>query len=130
MARDLGNARKNKNDEFYTQFSDIQKEMNAYLEYDPNVFKNKTIFINIIGNVIIYIPLGIILYKKIYYGSLIIVILECLQYLLSRGIFDIMDIILNFIGMIIGMIGVLLCQKIKKKKSQNEMKKFVKRMKK
>ena len=27
MARDLGNARKNKNDEFYTQFSDIQKEI-------------------------------------------------------------------------------------------------------
>ena len=31
MARDLGNARKNKNDEFYTQFSDIQKEMNAII---------------------------------------------------------------------------------------------------
>ncbi len=45
MARDLGNARKNKNDEFYTQFSDIQKEMNAYLEYDPNVFKDKTILL-------------------------------------------------------------------------------------
>lgn len=45
MSRDLGNARKNKNDEFYTQFSDIQKEMNAYLEYDPNVFKNKTILL-------------------------------------------------------------------------------------
>ncbi len=45
MARDLGNARKNKNDEFYTQFSDIQKEMNAYLEYNPNVFKNKTILL-------------------------------------------------------------------------------------
>lgn len=45
MARDLGNARKNKNDEFYTQFSDIQKEMNSYLEYDPNVFKNKTILL-------------------------------------------------------------------------------------
>ena len=41
----LGNARKNKNDEFYTQFSDIQKEMNAYLEYNPNVFKNKTILL-------------------------------------------------------------------------------------
>ena len=45
MARDLGNARKNKNDEFYTQFSDIQKEMNAYLEYDPNVFRDKTILL-------------------------------------------------------------------------------------
>ena len=66
-----------------------------FKKWMPLLFKNKTIFINIIGNVIIYIPLGIILYKKIYYGSLIIVILECLQYLLSRGIFDIMDIILS-----------------------------------
>ena len=45
MSRDLGNARKNKNDEFYTQFSDIQKEMNAYLEYNPNVFRDKTILL-------------------------------------------------------------------------------------
>lgn len=45
MARDLGDARKNKNDEFYTQFSDIQKEVNSYLEYNPNVFKDKTILL-------------------------------------------------------------------------------------
>ncbi|MBQ6268660.1 MAG: DNA methyltransferase [Bacteroidetes bacterium] len=38
-------AKKNKNDEFYTQFSDIQNEMNAYLEYDSSVFKNKTILL-------------------------------------------------------------------------------------
>jgi len=45
MARDLGDARKNKNDEFYTQFSDIQKEVNSYLEYNPDVFKGKTILL-------------------------------------------------------------------------------------
>jgi len=28
----LHNAKKSKNDEFYTQFSDIQKEIEAYLE--------------------------------------------------------------------------------------------------
>jgi len=39
----LQRARNTKNDEFYTQFSDIQREINAYLEYDPDVFKNKTI---------------------------------------------------------------------------------------
>ena len=33
---DLKNAKKGKNDEFYTQYEDIQKEMNAYLEYNPN----------------------------------------------------------------------------------------------
>lgn len=36
-------AKKAKNDEFYTQYADIEAEMNAYIEYDPNVFRNKTI---------------------------------------------------------------------------------------
>lgn len=39
----LRNANKNKNDEFYTQYADIQKEINAYIEYDPDVFRGKTI---------------------------------------------------------------------------------------
>ena len=38
-------AKKNKNDEFYTLYSDIQKELNAYLEYNPNVFRGKTILL-------------------------------------------------------------------------------------
>jgi hypothetical protein len=41
----LGNAKKAKNDEFYTQFHDIEKEMNAYLEFNPNVFRDKTILL-------------------------------------------------------------------------------------
>ena len=39
--RDLGNARLAKNDEFYTQYADIEKEMNAYLDFDADVFRNK-----------------------------------------------------------------------------------------
>jgi len=39
----LSNAKNAKNDEFYTQFQDIAKEMEAYLEYNPNVFEGKTI---------------------------------------------------------------------------------------
>ena len=34
----LTSAKKAKQDEFYTQYADIQTEMNAYLEYDPGVF--------------------------------------------------------------------------------------------
>lgn len=34
-----------KNDEFYTQYSDIQKEINAYLEYDIDTFKGKTVLL-------------------------------------------------------------------------------------
>lgn len=41
----LTNAKKAKNDEFYTQFQDIEKEMNAYLEFNSDVFKNKTILL-------------------------------------------------------------------------------------
>ena len=39
----LHTANKAKNDEFYTQWSDIEREVSAYLEYNPNVFRNKTI---------------------------------------------------------------------------------------
>lgn len=41
----LGAARKAKFDEFYTQYHDIEKEMNAYLDYDKNVFRDKTILL-------------------------------------------------------------------------------------
>lgn len=39
----LLNAKKQKNDEFYTLYEYIQKEINAYLEYNPDTFKGKTI---------------------------------------------------------------------------------------
>ena len=38
----LYNAKAAKNDEFYTQYTDIQKEINAYLDFDPDVFRGKT----------------------------------------------------------------------------------------
>ncbi len=41
----LTQAKRNKNDEFYTQYFDIEKEVSAYIEYDKNVFKNKTILL-------------------------------------------------------------------------------------
>lgn len=41
----LGAAKKAKNDEFYTQYEDIEREMNAYLEYDENVFRGKTVLL-------------------------------------------------------------------------------------
>ncbi len=41
----LGNAKSAKNDEFYTQYQDIQKEITAYLEFDKNVFQGKTVLL-------------------------------------------------------------------------------------
>ena len=43
--RILTAAKSAKNDEFYTQYNDIEKEMNAYLEYDPDVFRGKTLLL-------------------------------------------------------------------------------------
>lgn len=42
----LSSAKKTKNDEFYTQYPDIQKEIEAYLEYDRNAFKGKVVYCN------------------------------------------------------------------------------------
>jgi hypothetical protein len=41
----LSKAKNAKNDEFYTQYADIQREINAYLEYNPDVFRGKTILL-------------------------------------------------------------------------------------
>lgn len=41
----LHSAKRAKLDEFYTQWADIEKEMNAYLDYNPDVFRGKTILL-------------------------------------------------------------------------------------
>ncbi len=43
--KNLSAARNAKNDEFYTQYADIQAEINAYIEYNPDVFRGKTILL-------------------------------------------------------------------------------------
>lgn len=43
--KNLSAAKRAKNDEFYTQYADIQKEINAYLDYNPDVFRDKTILL-------------------------------------------------------------------------------------
>lgn len=41
----LSKAKNAKNDEFYTQYHDIEKEITAYLDYNPDVFCEKTILL-------------------------------------------------------------------------------------
>jgi len=41
----LAKAKEAKNDEFYTQYYDIEREVEAYLEYDPDVFRGKTVLL-------------------------------------------------------------------------------------
>lgn len=38
-------AKRAKQDEFYSQWADIEREMNAYLEYDADVFRGKTLLL-------------------------------------------------------------------------------------
>ncbi|MFZ7095139.1 adenine-specific methyltransferase EcoRI family protein [Luteimonas dalianensis] len=46
LNRKLTAAREAKQDEFYTRFVDIQKEVEAYLESDPNTFRGKVVYCN------------------------------------------------------------------------------------
>lgn len=41
--QNLIHARTAKNDEFYTRYEDIEAEINAYFEYDKDVFRGKTV---------------------------------------------------------------------------------------
>ena len=44
--RTLSRAKTAKQDEFYTQYVDIQKEVEAYLEFDPDTFRSKVVYCN------------------------------------------------------------------------------------
>ena len=44
--KNLKKARRLKNDEFYTQYSDIQKEIEKYLDYNSNTFRKKVVYCN------------------------------------------------------------------------------------
>lgn len=76
------------------------------------IFTNQIVFINIIGNIFLMIPLGIIVktikiswFYKTFIILLIVCSIEILQYLLNVGVFDIYDILLYILGIIIGVIG-------------------------
>jgi len=43
--KQLTKAKNAKNDEFYTQYNDIQKEVNAYLDFNPDTFRGKTVLL-------------------------------------------------------------------------------------
>jgi hypothetical protein len=46
LNRNLGAARAARKDVFYTQYIDIQKEVEAYLEFDPDTFRGKVVYCN------------------------------------------------------------------------------------
>lgn len=44
--KNLSDAKRAKKDEFYTQYVDIQKEMEAYFDYNQDVFRDKIVYCN------------------------------------------------------------------------------------
>lgn len=77
---------------------------------------NNIVLINVIGNIIIFIPLGIYL-KDIILGFILIILLEYLQVFFQRGMFDVVDIFLNTLGYFIGSLEVALWKRIRKMKN-------------
>lgn len=100
----------------FLRTSEVDYNFDFYLfDWIKIMFENKYIFVNIVGNIIIFLPLGIMFKKQLLYALSITIIFECLQYVFNKGIFDIVDIILNLFGVFIGYLGVLLWDKIKMK---------------
>lgn len=68
------------------------------------IFKNKTVFVNVLGNICLFIPLGFALKEKIWIGVLFSIIVELFQRIFDKGVFDYFDIVLNIMGTILGFI--------------------------
>ena len=78
-----------------------------------NQFNTKTWIINLIGNIGVFVPFGI-LFPIVLRGSIIqlyikfitgIFFLELIQLLSRRGVFDVDDLLLNSVGFIIGYVS-------------------------
>ncbi len=80
---------------------------------EPYAFKN------ILANILVFIPLGFFVtnknsknvFKALIICLGVILSIECIQLLFKIGFFDVDDIILNFLGALIGLIINLLAQK-------------------
>lgn len=80
------------------------------------------LFINLIANIIVFIPLGFLLpiikenmrsfFRVVFVSFIIILGAESLQYIFNVGIFDVDDIILNMLGVMIGYIGFKIVHRI------------------
>lgn len=79
------------------------------LKWIKLVFTNRIVFLNLFGNIALFVPLGILLkqfsLKPFLLGILslgLIITIELLQYITQKGIFDVLDIVLNVLGITIG----------------------------
>ncbi len=117
---------------FRGSFSELRERMNLYsmegsINYNLVPFKSigsqlrhiteSWAMINLLGNIILFVPFGFLLpiaYKRINsfvkvfaVGLLSVILIEVFQYITKLGSFDVDDIILNSIGIIVGYVLVL-----------------------
>lgn len=104
----LGPYRLNSNEIHYNLYP-FKTIFDFIINFSFSNFKN--FFINIIANIIVFIPFGLltrIIFEKLNFKSIIIIsiltifLLEILQVTLRVGVFDIDDILLNVLGVVIG----------------------------
>lgn len=82
------------------------------------MMNNDIVFINIVGNVILFIPLILFLFYywhksyiyNIIIAILVIFLLEWLQAFTKKGIFDIVDISLNTFGVLVAVLIRMICK--------------------
>ena len=99
-----------------SKYDSYKYDFSFYLfDWFVKMFKDKVIFINLIGNFILFAPLGFVLsivhndklkyvWLNIIIGISIITTLELCQFISKRGVLDLMDILLNSLGLIMGIL--------------------------
>ena len=76
----------------------------------PILFTNKTVFLNVFGNFFLFFPFGYLISEHFKKTEAIVIILMCvffletIQLLAHKGVFDSLDILLNVLGGILGII--------------------------
>jgi glycopeptide antibiotics resistance protein len=88
---------------------EYQYSFSWYLtNWSKHLFSNRIIFINVVGNILLFIPLGMMvrsLYPSWlrYFATLLVIIaLESVQYITKLGVFDLTDMVLNYLGILLG----------------------------
>lgn len=97
---------------FFRKTNSLNIQTDFYLiKWIKLLFTNRTVFINVFGNILIFIPFGFILkflikntLLVILISLLLITLIEYIQYKTLVGVFDIVDIILNYLGTVIGIL--------------------------
>lgn len=111
-------------DDYHYNLIPFSEMKRYFIYYDLIGFKG--FFLNIIGNILAFVPLGICIpllvrgYRKFllvfFYGILFTVCVETIQLLLKVGSFDVDDMILNTLGVAIGYVCYYIFYKWYKRK--------------